>query len=178
MRIRPSRAHGSRATTLMIAVIVTGLVGFVLAAYLSLLGAQNSVMMRSQAWNASIPVVEAGCEDALEHLSVHGNTNLYCDGWSGTNGQYVMTRWVGDSTFYTVMISNWSGGSSFFAVGGSSPLSPPVITSLGYVEMPGLFPSGAAPVLADVAGTLDLAKTYIVRGVRLTARQNGLFVKA
>src|SRR5437667_9421763 len=110
MRLRQLRAHGVRASALMIALIVTGLVGFVLAAYLTLLAAENNTTMRSQAWNCSIPVVEAGFEDALEHLNIHGKTNLFCDGWNPTNSQYVMTRWVKDSGFYTVAISNWVGG--------------------------------------------------------------------
>src|SRR5436853_5651229 len=99
MRIQRSKSTSLRGSALMIALIVTGLVGFVLAAYLGLLGAQNRTTMRSQAWNSTIPVVEAGCEDALSHLTVHGKTNLLCDGWIYTNNQYRMSRWLENETF-------------------------------------------------------------------------------
>src|SRR5437763_7202559 len=107
MRIQRSKSTSLRGSALMIALIVTGLVGFVLAAYLGLLGAQNHTTMRSQAWNSSIPVIEAGCEDALAHMSVHGKTNLLCDGWTFTNNLYAMSRWIEDDRFYTVTISNF-----------------------------------------------------------------------
>ena len=147
----------------MIVVVITGLVGFVLTAYLSLLGTQNANTVRSQVWNASIPVIEAGCEDALTHLNTHGTTNLNCDGWTLQTDQYVMTRWVGNSTWYQVGISNW-------------PASP-VIVSRGYVPAPMLASTESYPMYADAAGTLA-AQTYLVRGVRLNTRRKGMFVKA
>src|ERR1043165_9350807 len=117
MKIVHSKSRGSQASTLLIALVVTALVGFTLAAYLSLLGAENATTMRSQAWNSSIPVIEAGCEDALAHLSIHGKTNLLCDGWNYTNNQYVMRRWVENDTFYTVGISNFPANPAIYAIG-------------------------------------------------------------
>src|SRR5438105_15359945 len=98
MRIQRSKSTSLRGSALMIALIVTGLVGFVLAAYLSLLGAQNNTTMRSQAWNASVPVIEAGCEDALTHLNVNGSSNLLRDGWTLSDDQYSISRWVDEDT--------------------------------------------------------------------------------
>src|SRR5206468_3634641 len=106
----------------------------------------------------------AGCEDALNHLNIHGKTNLHCDGWTGANGEYSMSRWVGDETFYKVAISNYPAN--------------PVIVALGYVPMPGLVSTESFPMYASFSFRNANPQTYIVRGVRLTARRSGLFVKA
>src|SRR6185503_10641312 len=82
MKIVYSKSNGSRGSTLMLVIIATALVGFVLAAYLTLLSSQNAATIRSQAWNSSVPVVEAGIEDALAHLNRNGTNRLDIDGWS------------------------------------------------------------------------------------------------
>ena len=78
----PQRSQ--RGNTLLVTVVVTGVIGFVLVAYLTLVQYQNTANMRSQGWNAAMPVVEAGIEEALAHLNSRGltNGNLACDGWS------------------------------------------------------------------------------------------------
>jgi len=164
MKIYISKTRTNRASTLMIAVVITGLVGFVLAAYLTLLGAQNNTTVRSQVWNSSIPVIEAGCEEALAHLNLHGSSNLLCDGWTFNNGQYTMTRWVDNQSFYTASISNF-------------PASPTVV-SLGYVPMPTLVSTETYPMYADVLGGPPAPQTFMLRGVRLTTTRSGLFAKA
>src|SRR5262245_36149682 len=107
MKIIFSRSRQEAGSTVLLAIVLFGLIGFLLIAYLTLIGAQNTTTMRSQAWNATIPVVEAGLEDALTHLNVHGSTNLLCDGWAFQSNCYVMTRWVGSANFYTATISNY-----------------------------------------------------------------------
>ena len=76
--------QSQRGNTLLVTVVVTGVIGFVLVSYLSLVQYQNTANMRSQGWNAAMPVVEAGVEEALAHLNSRGltNGNLACDGWS------------------------------------------------------------------------------------------------
>src|SRR2546426_3528565 len=100
MKIISSNASRLRGNTLFIVIVITGLVGFVLAVYLTLLRSQNTATMRSQAWNASIPVLEAGVEDALSHLNAHGTTNLNCDGWTQSGTIYYMQRSLGENYYF------------------------------------------------------------------------------
>ena len=151
----------------MIVIVITGLVGFVLAAYLTLLNTQNTNTVRSQAWNSTIPVIEAGVEDALTHLNAHGSSNLFCDNWNQSGSVYWIQRSVG-SSYYIVTISNFSVGVTNTA---------PVIESRGYVSAPVLLSSSSqGPLLADAVGSTT-ARAYLSRGVRIATSRSQLFVK-
>ena len=168
MKIKNSITSGKQGgSTLFIAVIVTGLVGFVLAAYLTLLGAQNTSNMRSQSWNATIPIIEAGIEDALTHLNSHGATDLACDNWTKSGSLYWMQRSIGPN-YYIVTISNWVAGSSNTA---------PVIDSRGFINTPVLVSSAGGPLFADSAGSPSSGVGYVGRGVRVTCAANYMFAK-
>jgi len=117
MRTARSTQEGSVLTTVL---VITGVIGVMLVAYLSMTANQNKFTMRSLAWNTAIPMSEAGLEEALAHLNYSGTTNLASDGW------------VKDGTFYTFDRSLSNG---YFHVTLSSA-SPPVITSTGYVRAP------------------------------------------
>ncbi len=153
---------------ILLAVIIVGLIGFILVAYLTLVQSQNTAVMRSQAWNSSVPVIESGIEDALTHINTHGWTNLECDGWTRVNGdQYQVSRFVGES-FYVVTITNYTEGSSN---------NTPTINSLAYVQMPTVVASsGQGPLLAQ-ANAPASSVAYLGRGVRTTTGRDRIFVK-
>ena len=112
------KAEGS---VLVITLVTSGIIGFVLISYLSLASAQQKATMRSQCWNAAIPSLEAGIEEAMAHLRQSGTSNLSSDSWvSAGSGNYTKRRDFTDSYFIT-SISN---------------ANPPVITSQGYVLLP------------------------------------------
>lgn len=78
MIFRQRRNHGS----VIIGVLLSSFVlGFMLAAYLNLVSAQNQSIARSQTWNTCMPVVEGGIEEALAHLHQTKGTNLNSNGW-------------------------------------------------------------------------------------------------
>ena len=162
--------HTSRqfigGNTIFLALVMTALVGLVLACYLNLVHSQNYSTMRSQAWNSSIPIVEAGLEEALSHLNTHGSTNLLCDGWTFTFGKYVMQRSIG-SNYYVVSITNFVSGATNLA---------PVIESRGFVVLPVLTASGAGPVFAT-AGVAQPVSQFMGRGVRVNTRLDFIFTK-
>lgn len=168
MKTSSFKSNREQGNTLMLTVVITALIGFVLAVYLTLVQHQNTANTRSQVWNSAMPIVEAGVEDALAHLNHHGATNLNCDGWTLSSGSYTMTRAVGDG-FYRVNISN------FLAATNSSP----VIESFGYVVAPPLLAAAKSPyVLATVGGTINSSvPTYIGRGVHVQTRQDFIFTK-
>ncbi|MEO7300643.1 MAG: hypothetical protein ABI042_18930, partial [Verrucomicrobiota bacterium] len=59
----------NRGSVLVVTLVITGILGFTLASYLTLVGTQSRSVSRSQTWNYSIPVAEAGIEEAIVHLN-------------------------------------------------------------------------------------------------------------
>src|SRR5260370_657872 len=105
MKIISLKLNQKGGFALLLTILITGLVGLMLVAYLSLLSSSNQAVMRSQAWNSAMPMIEAGLEDALSQLNAHGSTNLACDGWTQSGGVYSMNRALGHGAYY-VSISN------------------------------------------------------------------------
>lgn len=105
----------------------------------------NQESARSQAWNTAIPTAEAGVEEALTHLNLHGATNLNCDGWQPVSGStmYRLQRTIGDQT-YLVVISNYVAGAS---------ANKPTIDCRGYSRLG------------------NSANTHLARGIRVTTEQ-------
>jgi hypothetical protein len=103
----------------MVALVISGITGLALLSYLSLITSQSTMTTRSQSWNSAMPVVEAGVEEALAHITASPdkwNTN----GWQWTSGYYWLRRDFGDG-YYFVTVSN---------------KSIPTITSKAYVRAP------------------------------------------
>src|SRR5206468_36746 len=80
---RPAAEHGN---VLLVGLFTAMVVGLALVSYLSLTSNHQLATSRSQAWNAAMPLVEAGIEEALAHLNADKGS-LGCCGWSlsGTN---------------------------------------------------------------------------------------------
>lgn len=168
MKILSSHSKLLRGNTLMLTIVVTGLVGFLLAAYMGLVKSQNVATMRSQSWNATIPVIEAGIEDALTHINIRLTNDLEGDGWQKQGSLYQTRRWIA-SNYYTVTISNWVVG---------SPTNNPVIESRGYVSAPVAIASAGGPVFATVsASPSTLPRKYVARGIRCNTKTDALFSK-
>lgn len=165
MRIIRRTSRSVQGNTLVLTLVVAGLVGFVLVAYLNLVKAQNITNSRSQSWNAAIPIIEAGIEDAMTHLNTHGTTNLACDGWSQAGNLYCVKRNLGDG-YYITIISNWVAATNIT----------PVIDSRAFVTVPSFASRSPDWVLAQVGG--PSAPRYLARGVRVKTRTQGLFTKA
>jgi len=102
MRICPNNQSGS---TLIVTVLVTGILGVMLAAFVKLAGFQNHITARSHAWNAALPVAESGVEEALTHLYHADLADLATNGWTrlGTTVTRIRTN---DSTRVSMVISN------------------------------------------------------------------------
>lgn len=152
----------------MVSLVATGLVGFLLASYLGLVRSQNVSTMRSQGWNATIPVVEAGIEEALTHMNINPTaTNLAFNGWTQIGNLYAVKRFLG-SNYYIVTISNWVVG------------QPPTIESRGYVKAPILLASApaSAPIFAAAGANNAAPDSFIARGVRVNLARSGLYTKA
>jgi len=95
MRLRTPKQEGS---ILAIMLILSALIGLMLAAYLTMVGSQNKFTQRSQVWNNAVPIAESGVEEALAHINYSGTTsNFAINGWTAVNTNFVRTRVDGDN---------------------------------------------------------------------------------
>ena len=167
MNTKVSTRSFQQGNTLLVTIVVTGIIGFLLLAFLTLMQHENTANMRSQAWNSAMPVVEAGIEEALAHLNQRGITNgpLDRDGWAKSGNTYSMTRQVGDS-FYNVTIDNYVPFTT----------NTPVIESKAYVTRPltlAFAPHQGPFLVAAINGNVQ----YLGRGVRARTHKLALFAK-
>jgi hypothetical protein len=117
------REEGS---SLFVAMIICGVVGVILAGYLLLTSNRFQMTVRSSDWNAAIPVLEAGIEEALAHLTRDTNTPTANNWTSATiagNVVYTKKRYFSDGSYYYVYIKDYSANN-------------PSIYSSGYVRSP------------------------------------------
>src|SRR3954463_7754932 len=102
MRLRSERC-AQRGNTLLVTLWTLFLIAFGLAIYLRLAVNNNQLAARSQVWNACMPVLEAGIEEALTHC-YSNSTNMLSNGWSLSNGRCSRTNVIGEG-YYDVNIS-------------------------------------------------------------------------
>src|SRR5262245_13248024 len=164
MKTHRSLPTGQQGNTLLLTIVITGLIGFLLAVYLNLVQSQNGSNVRSQSWNSAMPIVEAGIEEALAHLNSRGldYSTLSVDGWSASGSDFTVTRTL-DGAQYSVTIKGYVVGSH---------TNSPVIESKGYVVMPLVLAAANGPLLAT-AGQSSV--NYLGRGVRVQTRQDFIF---
>jgi hypothetical protein len=159
--------HSRRGGFTYVSVVLTAtVVGLLLATYLQLVASQNQMTLRSQAWNRTVPVLEAGIEEALAHLNKNAaavggvfTLNLESDGWvAAAGGGWTKTNTIGDD-YYEVTIGAFTAGSVY-----------PKIVSNGFVKQQPTFsmlPSQSyTPFLAQVpALQIDRSASYTKRTV-------------
>jgi hypothetical protein len=136
MRIACGR-HGTGASVLLVTLLTAGIIGLTLASYLWMVSQQHLSVMRSQAWNAAIPVAEAGVEEALTQLQYTDSAHLAINHWTDlTNGWVDKQLAVSPNTYYDVMIKK---------------VEPPIIISTGFVPAPRLPSAVFGAILAQGA---------------------------
>jgi len=181
MKTTVSPKNNERANVLLVVIGVTLVAGITLASFLKLVAGQNTSVARSQAWNASIPVVEAGIEEAMTHLNdnctytdiSHPNTNSWAiDGWTTTDVGVKKKTYLPGNSYYEVEIITAFPYSSF----------QPAIVSEGHMASPFSAQIVAPnPFLAQIGTTVTpttrMLSTNVARKVRITAGQRGLFAK-
>jgi hypothetical protein len=161
-----SRQPTSRAAggVLLVTLFIMAAIGIVLLGALNLIQGQNQAVARSQAWNACLPVLESGIEEALAHLNNQAEGSLATDGWTQDGPNWFLQR--------------TTGGDSFFRVGIvlTNPVAP-VILSTGYVRLGALVARAETPLLAAVQPAPQ-GDQYILRAVQVLVQQQMLFMKA
>lgn len=105
MKINLGRINREQGSIIVAVLLGCFVMGYILAAYLSLVNSQNLSIARSQTWNSCMPVVEAGVEEALSHLYYTKGSNLVSNGWLYNSAGCTKWRAIG-SGYALVVISN------------------------------------------------------------------------
>jgi hypothetical protein len=101
MKLKLETPRSQGGATFMTVVIIA-VIGLTLVAYLTWSQTHTSLEMRSQIWNATLPIAEAGVEEAMAHLN--SGQDRAANGWTLNANSYVKQRALGDGS-YTVSIS-------------------------------------------------------------------------
>ena len=104
-------------STLGMTLLISGVLGIVLASYLTMVDSEHRAVARSQSWNLAIPEVEGAIEESLAHIQQNGLVAV--DGWSSSGGTLVKTRNFVDQ----------------YWVARISATNPPSITVTGYARV-------------------------------------------
>jgi hypothetical protein len=167
MKIRLDTHARLSGKILLVTIFIGAAIGIVLASCLTLVKSQNQAVARSQAWNACIPVIEAGIEEAMAHVNNPNTTtlaSLASSGWQQNGSVFSRPpRPMGDG-FYLVNIT-------------LTNVKQPVIVCTGYVRLPVVVGSAQHTMVA-AAGTSVNGVQYIGRTVEVVARKQRLFVHA
>ena len=165
MKTTISSKASTQGTALLVALFLTTILAISIAGYLKHAYQQQYLSMRSQVWNTSIAVTEAGVEEALQHLNTNP-TNLSANGWVQSGSTYSVTRDLNSTATYAVTIN-------------AANMGTPEITSVAYINSPALAMSKPAMLLATIGVDANVASSDPVsRAVRVKTGKDGLFLKA
>ena len=163
MKIRLSRKIKQLASALLVVMVLGGILCLLVMYYLSLVEQQNTLSVRSQAWNIAIAVTEAGVEDGLQTLNA--SRALGADGTPSDLG------WYFDGTYYWTTNTDAELGGNSYVVSIRNPRSIiPEINSRAFVAMPLLAQTESAVFFAAVG--VSPAVKAVSRAVRVTCSQN------
>src|SRR5512139_646128 len=104
MKIRLSIKKQNRAGALIVTLVICSVLAFSVLGYLSVIEQQDLLGRRSQSWNYSMAVAEAGIEEGLQHLNAN-YANLAVEGWGVSGGVYVRTNTLTDGNMYVVNLT-------------------------------------------------------------------------
>ena len=115
MKLQRSETSRNAGSVLLVTLLLSIIIGVTLSSYLIMALTQNRSVVRSQTWNSSIALTEAGVEDGLQEINKYAGTfelltnwisTASSDNWSqlATNVYYVR-RYLGED-YYDVYITN------------------------------------------------------------------------
>jgi len=94
-------------SSLLVVMVICTVIGLILAGYLVLTSNRFQMTVRSSDWNAAIPVLESGVEEALTHLTRDTNqpaANSWTSATIGGVQAYTKTRTFSDGSYYYVYL--------------------------------------------------------------------------
>jgi len=179
MNIQSTLPKSNSGSVLVTTMVITFVLGATLASFLILTQHQTFSNARSQSWNQTMAVSEAGVEDALQMINKFSYDKdklmtwpvdaVSVDNWYSYNGvdaYYTIRRLGSDNrALYFVIISN------------RNPVAP-TITSQGYLRYDYEFNN--VPVTTAAAGTTSdgFRSRYLARRVHVGTRRDALWTLA
>src|SRR5436190_5661166 len=180
MQLISSSRKRKRGSVLLVTLAFVGIAALAIAGYLSIVRSQAAFVSRSQAWNASLALSEAGAEEAFALLNkgqmsiftpaYDWTNNLVTDGWSLlVNGVTTRTNSAISGGYYIVSVTIPPGG------------GPPTIESEGYMTDNSLLftSAGSEPAFFAAAGIsinpANNSGATVARRVRVPTTRTNLF---
>jgi hypothetical protein len=117
MRISLNKAARTSGSILLITILTGIVIGITLAGYLHLVDVQSKSVTRSQVWNQSLVVTEAGVEDAMQFINQYAGSQSI-GAWTNTaavnnwtnlaSTVFTTTRYLdaAHKTYYTAWVTN------------------------------------------------------------------------
>ncbi len=115
MKTRTS-SNQRRGSVLVTTLVLSLLVGLVVAALLFVAQQQNYLTARSRVWCSEIPLAEAGIEEAITHIITMPG-NLAVNGWTNSGANFVKTRDFTNGYFHTTIIPTSDATNTIVSVG-------------------------------------------------------------
>lgn len=170
-----SAPNRNQASVLVVSLVICAIIGVTLASYLVMMQAQNASVARSQVWNASISLTEAGVEDALALLNKYSGIYDQITNWS-TGASVAADNWsvVGANTFYVRRYV----GSGYYDVYITNINNAPIITSIGATPWNLAYNQSPPTLLAAAGVDQGYSTTLIKRTVEVRTKFDPLFAVA
>ena len=157
MKIRFTLKLKQMASALLAVMVLGGILCLFIMYYLSLIGQQNTLSVRSQSWNLAIAVTEAGVEEGLQAIN-------------SSSGNLISTEWTYDGTYY-YRSNNMPDGNSYELWIKGPAAQYPEITSRSHIYLPALAEASSLTMFAAV-GLGSSGSTTVSRAVRVTCSKN------
>ncbi len=164
---------GKHANVILVALILSAILGLALASYLIMAQQQNMSIYRSQNWNTVMPTAEAGIEDGLQSVNrfagqfvdIEKWTNYAAaDGWDVNGSIWHMHRTIGEN-IYDVWVTN----------------QPPAPTIASLAQTPWRYASASSlagqPFFAQAGGG-QVLPGQIARKIWIRTKRDPLFTVA
>lgn len=141
-----------RGNVLLASLIISAIMGVTLASYLIMTQAQYRSVVRSQVWNASMALTEAGVEDGLAMINKYngnfGSLHLWTNATAGDNWSS-----LGNNIYHTrryVSTDNW--GTNYYDAYITNFNNRPVVTAVGVATWKQTYSSASPQAYFATAG--------------------------
>ena len=162
------RRRETAGSVLVVTLVIIGVLCITLGSYLYLVRTENVSVARSQAWNSSLALAEAGVEEAMAQLNPGAllfttNIDRSANGWGGPSGG-----------IYGPVARSLTNGSYGVVITADNP---PVIYSTGYVAVPTISAT-ASRVVQVTTATFPLFGAGMVAQGDITMHGNNVTVNS
>jgi hypothetical protein len=131
MKISLSKTGKVSGNILLITILTGIVIGMTLIGFLTLVDSQSKSVQRSQTWNQSLVVTEAGIEDGMQFINQYAGTQdigawtntATVNHWSVSNNVFTTTRYLdaAHTIYYTVWVTNLNFATPAIRCTGSVP---------------------------------------------------------